>query len=462
MSPADIQTNRVMACRLARRTSDDFSENYGDSALDSIAPFESDEVQLGSRAVGSGSFASVYPIKGFNLRANEPKKVLGACIGGNYTKEQIQKREATDRSVQNGAQYVMKYLKDELEDENALFLESAQDIVSEAEMLAAFCHPNIIQLHGIIADRYDSFAEGPSAFFLVLERLQSTLDVKIEEWKKQNSRSIKSLRGSITLKSSITSSMEGPHDKGKLDKSTPGEGGSLDSRLRMAASLASAVKYLHAKGVIFRDLKPENVGVDMQGNVKLFDFGLAKFMPRHGDPYKDVYEMCWAGTPRFSAPEIVFKEPYNLKADVYSFSVILWEMLGLKQPFLKCKKRKDFEESLSKLDKILTIDRQWPVPIQDIIKRGLSKDLSGRPTMKEVHHALDDFITNGSEDSGDEEKPRTARTTRRRRGSSFSLGESMRKLSFVSNSSRRRSDDCSGSSDFNFDDLIEGGGLKEQ
>ena len=127
--PADIQTNRVMACRLARRTSDDFSENYGDSALDSIAPFESDEVQLGPRAVGSGSFASVYPIKGFNLRANEPKKVtLGVSNGGNYTKEQIQKREATDRSVQNGSQYVMKYLKDELEDENALFLETGKRV----------------------------------------------------------------------------------------------------------------------------------------------------------------------------------------------------------------------------------------------------------------------------------------------------------------------------------------------
>eukprot|EP00986_Skeletonema_menzelii_P008404 scaffold3521_cov160-Skeletonema_menzelii.AAC.3 len=456
--PTDIQSNRVMACRLARRTSDDFSENYGESALDSIAPFEGDEVQLGHRAVGSGAFASVFPIKGFNLRANKPKKILGASYGGNYTREQIQKREAADKSAQNGVQYVIKSLKDKLEDENELFLESAQDIVSEAEMLAAFCHPNIIQLHGIIASLHDSFAEGPSAFFLVLERLESTLDVKIEEWKKQNSfnpsRSINSLRSSMT--GSMTGSMVGVIDNNRLEKSTAGEGGSLDGRLRLAASLASAIKYLHSKDVIFHDLKPGNVGVDKRGHLKLFDFGLAKFMPRHGDSYKDVYEMNWAGTPRYSAPEVVIKAPYNLKADVYSFSVVLWEMVGLKQPFPKCKKRIEFEQALPKLDKILAIDRRWPVPIQDIIKRGLSKDLSERPTMKEVHNTLDEFVTNGVEDS-DAENSRTQRTTRRRRASSFALGGSMRKLgsSIVSSKSNRRRSDGTGSSDITIENLIE-------
>ena len=157
-----------------------------------------------------------------------------------------------------------------------------------------------------------------------------------------------------------------------------------------------------------------------------------------------------------SWPFVVIKAPYNLKADVYSFSVVLWEMVGLKQPFPKCKKRIEFEQALPKLDKILAIDRRWPVPIQDIIKRGLSKDLSERPTMKEVHNTLDEFVTNGVEDS-DAENSRTQRTTRRRRASSFALGGSMRKLgsSIVSSKSNRRRSDGTGSSDITIDNLIE-------
>lgn len=465
--PSDIQTNRNEAVRFARRSSDDFSDTYGDSALDSIAPFENDEVQLGPRAVGSGAFASVYPIRGFNLRANRSKNFLGVSIA-NYTGEQMKKRETISISVDNGANYVMKSLKDKLEDsdETELFHLSAQDIVTEAEMLAAFSHPNIIKLHGIIASRHDSFAEGPSAFFIILERLESTLDRKIEEWKKQYSfNGSFNRRASLkSLRSSLSSSMI--LDNAKVEKSTSSEGessegGSLDSRLRMATSLADAMKYLHSQDVIFRDLKPENIGLDRRGNIKLFDFGLAKFMPKNGDSYKELYEIDWAGTPRYSAPEIVFCKPYNLKADVYSFSVVLWEMVGLKRPFSKCKARKDFEEALPKLDKFLAIDQRWPQPIQDVIKSGLCQGHSARPTMKEIYNSLDDYITNGVENSNTDENTQSPRRSslrrQRSRRSSFvfpGANRSNRKLessflSLRSSSVSRRSDDTL------LDDMIE-------
>mmetsp|Transcript_22721 Transcript_22721/g.32473 ORF Transcript_22721/g.32473 Transcript_22721/m.32473 type:complete len:457 (-) Transcript_22721:55-1425(-) len=456
MSPSiDIQTNRDEACRRARRSSDDFSDTYGDSALDSIPPFENDEVQLGPRAVGSGAFASVYPIRGFNLRADGSKNFLGVSIA-NYTGEQMKKRETTAISVDNGAKYVMKSLKDKLEDSDKkeLFLDSAQDIVTEAEMLAAFSHPNIIKLHGIIANRHDSFAEGPSAFFIILERLESTLDGKIEEWKKQYSFNPKA--SFTSLRNSLSSSMI--QDKVKVEKSTLSEGGSLDSRLRMATSLADAMQYLHSQDVIFHDLKPENIGLDRRGNIKLFDFGLAKFMPKDGDSYKDVYEMDWAGTPRYAAPEVVFYKPYNLKADVYSFSVVLWEMIGLKRPFPKCKTRTEFEEALPKLDKVLAIDRRWPQPIQDVIKSGLCQDLFVRPTMKEIYNSLDDYVTNGVENSDADENTRSPRSQfRRQRRSSFtfpSANRNMRKLRSSSTGSHVSGD--------SLDDMIEEINNREQ
>jgi len=403
MMDSTIHKKRVKAVHLARRSSDDFSETYGCSALDSIAPFERDEVILGRR-VGLGSFSAVYEIQYFNQRPYQSDA---------YTEEQVKQREATAKSVKNGARYVMKCLRKELEDDSDLFLGAAQDIVLEAEMLAALSHPNIVKLHGVIASRHDAFLGGASGFFIILERLESTLANEIEVWVKENnsfnpSRSIKSLRSSFSSSMAL--------DKVKVEKATTSsvdKGGSLDNRLRVAASLAGAVEYLHSQGVIFRDLKPDNVGFDKQGNLKLFDFGLARFIPQHRDAYEDVFEMSGAGSRRYTAPEVFLFEPYNLKADVYSFSVVLWELMWLKKPFAKYKQRKEFEEALlSRVDKALVINRRWPLPIREVIRRSISRDLVDRPTMSEVCTTLNECASSGGEDC-DTESTSTSSSTQK-------------------------------------------------
>jgi serine/threonine protein kinase len=334
---SSIHGKRVKASDLARRSSDDFFETYGDSALDSIAPFERDEIILLGQRVGYGSFSSVYEIQAFNLLPDQSDA---------YTEEQVKKREATAKSVKNGARYVMKCLKGELEesdDEHLFLVNAAQDIVHEAEMLAALSHPNIAKLHGVIASRHDAFLGGASEFFIILERLESTLGNEIEVWVKENNsfsppRSLKSLRSSFSSSSSRTHAVDKVVEAKKATTSVAVDRrGSLDNRLRVAASLAGAVEYLHSQGVIFRDLKPANVGFDKQGNLKLFDFGLARFMPQRSNGYEDVFKMGDAGTARYAAPEVFFDQPYNLKAEVYSFSIMLWELVCLKKPFAKYK-----------------------------------------------------------------------------------------------------------------------------
>jgi serine/threonine protein kinase len=291
---------RITAHHLAKRCRDDFRQTYGDSALDSIAPFERDEIILGRR-FGSGTFSSVYEIQAFNLRLDQ-SDIL-------YTNEQVKKRVATAKSVKNGVRYVMKCLRDEVEhsDDEDLFLDAAQDIVHEAEMLAALSHPNIVKLHGVTASHHDAFLDGASEFFIVLERLESTLTDKIEVWAKDKNSFNPSRSLSLkAMSSSFTSSSRALENVEKVTRLEADEGGSLDDRLRVAASLAGAVEYVHSQGVIFRDLKPDNVGFDKQGNLKLFDFGLSRFMPWYGDAYKDAYEMSGAGTPRYAAPEVFF------------------------------------------------------------------------------------------------------------------------------------------------------------
>ena len=102
---SSIQNRRLKANDLARRSSDDFCKAYGQAPLDLIAPFERDEIIIGRR-VGSGSFSFVYEIQTFHLRPDQSDI---------YTEEQVERREATVRSVNYGAKYVMKCLKAELE-----------------------------------------------------------------------------------------------------------------------------------------------------------------------------------------------------------------------------------------------------------------------------------------------------------------------------------------------------------
>ena len=99
--------------------------------------------------------------------------------------------------------------------------------------------------------------------------------------------------------------------------------------------------------------------------------------------------MTGLGTPRYTSPEVLFHQPYNLKADVYSFCVVLWEIMCLKKPFAKYNQRKELERAFSRLDsKPLSINRRWPQPIQDIFRSGLSRDLWARPVMSDICKVL--------------------------------------------------------------------------
>ncbi|KAL1289190.1 hypothetical protein HN51_057841 [Arachis hypogaea] len=96
---------------------------------------------------------------------------------------------------------------------------------------------------------------------------------------------------------------------------------SLQKLITFALDIARGMEYIHSQGVIHRDLKPENVLIDEDSHLKIADFGIA---------CEEVVCDLLAddpGTYRWMAPEMIKRKSYGRKVDVYSFGLMLWEML---------------------------------------------------------------------------------------------------------------------------------------
>ena len=226
----------------------------------------------------------------------------GFCLVHDVTITLPEQRQSNGKSNNDGdnnsstsQDYCVKFLKPSILTERRKFARGIADLAIEAHFLATLNHPHILKIRGVTEGIELFQATSPQltnqpgidgGYFLLLDKVHMTLDRKIEVTWKSATEKYNSFLWRTT------------HDLRGVKRR-----GVKTERLDVALQLAQAMQYLHQHNIVYRDLKPDNIGFDQEDNLKLFDFGLAKELKPYKKHEDGTYHLTAnTGSRRYMAP----------------------------------------------------------------------------------------------------------------------------------------------------------------
>jgi eukaryotic-like serine/threonine-protein kinase len=204
------------------------------------------------------------------------------------------------------------------------------------------------------------------------------------------------------------------------------EGESLRDRLRagalapkkaveLASQLAEGLAAAHLRGIVHRDVKPENILLNREGRVKILDFGLAKQLPKWTGPSGPHTNLpteapsgartqagVVMGTVGYMSPEQVKGEPADHRSDIFSFGAVLYEMLGGRKAFDGASGVETMNAILNEDPAALVVTKgQMPPALERVVLHCLEKSPENRfQSMKDVAFDLNSLSTISAVDGG--------------------------------------------------------------
>jgi len=233
---------------------------------------------------------------------------------------------------------------------NYAFIESGniEDYIREIEVMKNLQHPNVVQLIGVCDKKHN----GDKVLCIVME-----------------------LMGGGTLKDVLL-------DNKKID---------IPTRIKYAMDVALAMRDMHKKSILHRDIKPDNVFLSKDKTIaKLGDFGVSKIvMP------DQQQTLAPTGTPIYMAPELISPEKgadrsATKASDVYSFGMLLYEVITGKEPYRDCKDQFEIYGAKDR-GELPKIPNDCPREIANLITQCCAMEKNQRPTMDKVYDSLANY-----------------------------------------------------------------------
>lgn len=246
--------------------------------------------------------------------------------------------------LKTGNQIAVKVLKDEFLDNEEL----VRRFKNESKAISILSHPNIVKVYDVsVTDKLQ---------YIVMEYVDG---ITLKEYLKQRG-------GALTWKETV----------------------------HFATQILSALQHAHSKGIIHRDVKPQNIMLLADGSIKMMDFGIARFSRAQSQTVSDKA----IGSVHYISPEQAKGERTDARTDIYSVGVMLYEMLSGRLPF-------DGDGAVSiaimqiseKPKPLAEIAPQTPARLRQITEKAMEKDPDKRyQSAQEMLAAIEEFKRNPS------------------------------------------------------------------